>query len=376
MARGDVFSVQGGPRQPGNVLMNGGVLDMQEIDWSDRDGRHLSGYLRHGSVRCGSFNITGSAYVYVEVADVFVTNNVDLHDSATLETGFCHLRASTVTMYGNNTDNPTFWQGGGIIPPPETNVISSGLTMYGGQYVLNGGTLQTPYIGVGLKARIAQGGGRNLVQGLLSITGQYEAVGGDLMTESLYLRGSMLLWGPSIGSVTFTNTGLLDLGGSLGTGLTNAWVGQVKLSSNALINFIGTPAQAQLHFAASSDVSWTLGAILAITNWNNSGNLHIFFGSNASALSASQLAQIQFTNPGGFPPGNYPAQLLSTGELVAAPTLQIVRTGSALTLTWAGNFQLLSATNVAGPFTPVSGATSPWTNSFLKSQEFFRLQGF
>jgi hypothetical protein len=196
------------------------------------------------------------------------------------------------------------------------------------------------------------------------------------LTEGLYLRGSMLLWGPSVGLVTFTNTGLLDLGGSLGTGLTNAWGGQVRLSTNAIINFIGSPAQ--LRFASSSAVSWTPGALLVITNWDNSGNVRIFFGSDASALNSSQLAQIIFSNPGGFPPGNYPAKLLSTGELVpvARPILETARSGSALVLTWSGNYKLLSATNIAGPYTPVPGASSPRTNLFTKPQEFFRLQGF
>jgi hypothetical protein len=309
MVQGNLFSVVGGVTQPGNFLMNGGVLDMKEIDWADIDGSYLSGYLRHGTVRCGSFNITGTSYVYVEVADVFVTSNVDLSVGATLETGFGHLHASTLTIH----DGSTFWQGGGIIPPPETNIISSGVIMDGGQFILNGATLETAYIGVGLNARIAQEGGRNLVKGVLSVTGKYEAVGGDLMTDGLYLRGSMLLWGPAIGHVTFTNTGLLDLGGSLGTGVTNAWGGQVQLSTNATINFIGTPAQ--INFAASSGVSWTPGGLLVISNWNN-GNTRLFFGSDSSGLSASQLAQIQFSNPTGFASGNYSAKILNTGEVV------------------------------------------------------------
>jgi hypothetical protein len=105
--------------------------------------------------------------------------------------------------------------------------------------------------------------------------------------------------------------------------------------------------------------------------------VHLFFGSNASALTAAQLAQIQFANPGGFAPGYYAAQLLSTGDLVPAPrpTLQMTGTGSALVLTWAGNFQLLSATNVIGPYLPVQGVSSPWTNFLLKTSEFVLLQG-
>jgi hypothetical protein len=79
---------------------------------------------------------------------------------------------------------------------------------------------------------------------------------------------------------------------------------------------------------------------------------------------------------GGVPPGNYPAKLLSTGELVPAgiPTLQSARYGAALVLSWPSGYQLLSATNVTRPYTPVPGASNHWTNWFTKSQEFFRLQ--
>jgi hypothetical protein len=51
-----------------------------------------------------------------------------------------------------------------------------------------------------------------------------------------------------------------------------------------------------------------------------------------------------------------------------------MRIGSALVLTWPSGFQLLSATNVTGPYTPVTGATSPRTNALNKPREFFRLQ--
>jgi hypothetical protein len=103
----------------------------------------------------------------------------------------------------------------------------------------------------------------------------------------------------------------------------------------------------------------------------------IFFGNNASALTSSQLAHIAFSNPGGFAAGNYGARLLSTGELVPVqnPTLQSARYGSVLVMTWPSGYQLLSATNVTGPYAPVSGASSPWTNSFSKAREFFKLQG-
>ena len=56
-------------------------------------------------------------------------------------------------------------------------------------------------------------------------------------------------------------------------------------------------------------------------NWNgspNGGGKHqVFFGSNASGLTAQQLSQIKFKNPAGST-GTYPATILSTGEIVPA----------------------------------------------------------
>ncbi|MGN6553821.1 MAG: hypothetical protein ACTHLW_08880 [Verrucomicrobiota bacterium] len=369
MLQGNLLSGAGGVTQPGNFLMTGGVLDMKQINWSDTGGWYLSAYLRHGIVRCGSLHLSGTPFFYVEDADVLVTNEVTIQGNAgqaraTLETGPCRFRASSVTVL----ENAYFWQDAG------TNLIGS-LTLDGGSYILYGGTLETPSINVAPAGRLAHEHGLNRVHGLLTIDGQYELTGGDLITDALHLSGSVLLWGPSVGLGTFTNNGILDLGGSFGMGLTQAWGGQLRLSADSTLTFLSAPAQ--LRFAPSSTVSWTSAARLIISNWNNSANIHLYFGNNASGLNASQLSQITFANPGGFPSGNYPAQLLSTGELVPAarPLLQFARIGSTLVLTWSSGFQLLSATNVIGPYTPVPNASSPWTNSLAKPQEFFELQG-
>lgn len=256
--------------------------------------------------------------------------------------------------------------------------ISNSLDMAeGGQFVLQGGTLDSLNITVGPDAGFTQNFGQNSVHGGLFIIGNYDLTAGNLAVQNLHLRGSLSLAQLNTNfPATFTNTGFLNLEGRLDIGLPNAWGGGLGLSSNAVINFIGTPAQ--LRFLPSSPAAWAPGALMVISNWNNSGNTRLFFGTSSTGLSASQLRQIIFSNPGGFPSGNYPAQLLSTGELVPAsrPTVQSARSGSALALTWPSGYQLLSATNINGPYTPVSGATSPWTNFFNKPQEFFRLQGF
>jgi hypothetical protein len=57
-----------------------------------------------------------------------------------------------------------------------------------------------------------------------------------------------------------------------------------------------------------------------LKQWSGSlyggGQQQIFFGTNASSLTAQQLSQIQFQNPAGLAPGNYPARILPTGEIV------------------------------------------------------------
>jgi hypothetical protein len=400
MAKGNLLSVAADFEQ------RGGLVDMQAVNWFGQLGGLYGGILRcetfnvsgraglgigtqgpipSGSVSAGSFSISGTASVTVDGRyALYVTNSIDLQgDSssrkATLSLHSAAVHASNLTMHDHSMivqDNGSF---GSSVQ------IDNNLFIEGGQFVLQGGTLDSWNLGVGLNSGYGMAGGssftqnlgQNSVHGTLSISGNYDLTGGNLAVQNLYLRGSLSLAQLNTNfPATFTNTGLVDLGGRIAIGLSNAWGGSVLLSTNAVIDFIGTPAQ--LRFLPSSPATWAPGALLVISNWNNSGNTHVFFGNNASALSASQLRQITFSNPGGFPSGNYPAQLLSTGELVPAPrpTLQSARSGSALALTWPSGFQLLSATNVAGPYTPVSGATSPWTNLFSKPQEFFRLQGF
>jgi hypothetical protein len=62
--------------------------------------------------------------------------------------------------------------------------------------------------------------------------------------------------------------------------------------------------------------------------------------------------------------------------LAAAPTAAFSAysvTGGNFTLTWTGTGQLERATNVAGPYNPVSGAASPYSERATNQQVFFRL---
>ncbi len=60
---------------------------------------------------------------------------------------------------------------------------------------------------------------------------------------------------------------------------------------------------------------------------------------------------------------------------IAQPILFVARSGTNIVLSWSGTFLLQSATNVAGAYSTISGATSPYTNSVsAASQQFFRLR--
>lgn len=112
----------------------------------------------------------------------------------------------------------------------------------------------------------------------------------------------------------------LGLGGILNTSGFNETLGALTLEGDATID-LGAGASI-LRLANSASNIWALGT-LTIAGWSGladgQGQDEIFFGSDASGLTASQISQIRFLNPLGFAPGLYGAKLLSTGELVVIP---------------------------------------------------------
>ena len=99
----------------------------------------------------------------------------------------------------------------------------------------------------------------------------------------------------------------------------------LKLAASATIQ-LGTGAGGSvLNFANSSAVAWNAGT-LSITSWNGSlaggGSDRIKFGTDATALTAGQLAQVKWITPlGGADVTG--AKILSTGEIVPAVTTTI-----------------------------------------------------
>ena len=107
------------------------------------------------------------------------------------------------------------------------------------------------------------------------------------------------------------NNGILSTGASAGYSGT---MGTVNLADNSTIA-LGSGSHS-LNFANSSAVAWTSAKTLTITGWTgtsgNSGTSgQIFFGTDNTGLTTTQLSQITFT---GF--GTNHAIILSTGEIV------------------------------------------------------------
>src|SRR5204863_7696944 len=117
-------------------------------------------------------------------------------------------------------------------------------------------------------------------------------------------------------------------------------------------------------------VNWS-GASLKIRNWAG-GSGRIFVGNDSHGLTEEQLNKVMFVNQGGA----YRARLLSTGELVPGvpPPVSVTRGAEGLVLSWPGAYDLLSATNVVGPYLKVPGATSPLRIPCSAPQQYFRLE--
>jgi hypothetical protein len=57
------------------------------------------------------------------------------------------------------------------------------------------------------------------------------------------------------------------------------------------------------------------------------------------------------------------------------PTLSITTSSGSISVSWPGGAGTLQqATNVAGPYQDISGATSPYTNQVVGQAKFFRLK--
>jgi hypothetical protein len=335
----------------------------------------------------------------------------------------------------------TFQQDGGIHNCAHQLSIEGDLRHFsarGASYVLNGGKFSTPTVSVNAYGSFSQSNGTTSVSGDFSFGGNFSAfyrwssslaggtlassnfqsagIGADfwqwggslLVTNSFIFSGGVPSPNQGMGLPTYTfsggtisasnivigaqfilqsspvtgritNPGSFKLAGTLRLGDASEQLGRFILANDSVIDL--GPGSARLAFAGSAAETWSTNAHLWVTNWSGSlsggGSDQLSFGSSASGLTSAQLRQLVFTNPAGFAAGNYPAQLLSTGEVVPGPraSLAAAHTRTNFVLSWPAGWTLQSSTNVVGPYLDISGATSPYTNQFTADpQRFFRLR--
>jgi hypothetical protein len=207
--------------------------------------------------------------------------------------------------------------------------------------------------------------------------------GGLLAAQDIHLRESSSL---SCRGGVLSNWGSFFLeGGTFTPGSQSHDLGELCVSNATILywpyppptNSFSVTAGTAVRFRDSSRVDWSDD--LQIVGWQprtGAAGSHIFFGTNAQGLTQAQLNRIRFVNPAGWPAGSYPARILETGEIVPAapPSVNIAAELGQLILTWPGEYELVAATNVLGPYVTVQGATSPFTNMAAEPARYFRLR--
>src|SRR5260221_7580711 len=132
------------------------------------------------------------------------------------------------------------------------------------------------------------------------IYGRYTFTGGTLTSSNISITGDWIIGDGSTNRIS--NPGFFSLSHTLQIGNAAEQLGRFILASNATIDLAGSASR--LGFANSSGEIWAGGATLVIANWNGNvsggGAEQLRFGTDQSGLTASQLAQIQFSNPSGF----------------------------------------------------------------------------
>ena len=135
--------------------------------------------------------------------------------------------------------------------------------------------------------------------------------------------------------------------------------------------------QQPVSVATNYGSSVTFGVVAMATGYQWKKNGSVIGGATSSALvlhSVSALDEGTYTcvvSGANAPVTSSPATLSVSGS---PPFLNAALVGSSVVITWQGSNPLLSATNVTGPYSPVTGATSPYTvPQPLGARRFFGL---
>jgi hypothetical protein len=370
-----VVSISGGNSRRATYGLTDGLLSTS--------GSSASGH--------GVFNQSGGAHLIngdLSLAGYYERNFQPIYAGYNLSNGF--LRARNLRI-----DTAAFGQNGGTNEVSNELFIRPGL--YGSSYYsLSGGRLSTSNTVVlgSYRAGFGQNGGVHVVSSTLQLTSDdprlwgynslilYTLAGGQLIARDIGLSNGAAF--QHTGG-TISHSGILTLaGGQWQAAPGTHQFGKLQLNDAVTNSIFSLPDSAVvLRFGDSLNMPWQDGGQLVIQNWRGSttgGGLHqIIFAGGANALGYRQRAKIVFREPAVFGSGDSPTRLLATGEIVPAPRVGLIATRSpnGIVFQWPEGFGfvLQTSTNIAGPWTDIAGAASPYTNQVTSGpRRFFRLR--
>lgn len=272
-----------------------------------------------------------------------------------------HLQAGSLAVAGDlqlgdhsGPGGPQLNIGGGAA------VVRQALRLVAGEVTLTNGLLTTSNTFVGPNTRFVQMSGEHRVQKELDVQGFYELRTGSLMFQTARVQGTLEFSGDYgwHGNLAF-HGGVLNV-----TGL--RYFQQAFVTGSGTIDFQSRATL--IRFERLTDAGWTNP--LTLRNWT-AGADEFYIGFSTHGLSADLLGRIIFVDPGGYPPGNYRARITVNGQILPVSVITYQRTRTGLVLTWPERAQLLTSTNVSGPYELMTGATSPLNVTYADPQRFF-----
>jgi autotransporter-associated beta strand protein len=304
---GALRSVSGANSWAGNItLKSAGTIaadaDTLTISGNINQGAYAGTYAGSGNLTVsgiisgtGSLTKSGTGTLTLSGVNTFSggatisAGTVAINSSSSLGTAAATINAGTLKATETFTETRNFTLGSSSstmeVDASKTFTVNGVMSGTGGLVKTGNGTLIV--------------GGANTFTGTLSVNaGTFKLGAADRISNSANV---------SLGGGTFHSGGY------------NETVGTLTLANDSIID-LGSSASV-INFASSAAAAWTAGKTLTITNWNGNwmtggGTDRIFFGSDSSGLTASQLSQIRFADPDGY---YTTVAILANGEIVPVP---------------------------------------------------------
>lgn len=122
-------------------------------------------------------------------------------------------------------------------------------------------------------------------------------------------------------------------------------------------------------------VTFTVAAMAASYQWQKNG--HDIGGATGATLTLNAVSSLDegaYTCVVSGANGSLTSSAATLTVIGSPPFLTATLVGQKVVIKWTGSYTLLSATNATGPYLPVTGATSPYTNNPpLGTRRFFGL---